>query len=403
MKRVLRLAAVFLLAALVFSGCGTTSSFLPEASPPSVVTGGGNSGAGAEIALIGLVEQAETPMWQAVLGTISWFAGEEGTTYGPYKTTAEETGFTVDLAVKGGAKVVVLLGAEMGDVLQQAQKDYPAVRFVLVDAQGNEALLSNSAAIRFASEQAGWLAGYAAVAEGFTKMAFLQAQNAAAQRYSLGFLLGAEAAGAAGLAGENHIEARQVDVSGQAEGQPVWQERLSSLFADDTRLVFCSEATVQSEVLSLARKGSAQVIATGVGTILPQKNVLTVLEQNPQEALFGLLSRWKAGNFPAGEILVAGAENGSVSLAIENGEFAVFTQAAYEALKQQFENGELAEALLQATQPAEDGAFPEPKSLVLQHVSVMLPVPASSASSQPQAAQSAAASSGSGEGTVGAE
>ena len=77
----------------------------------------------------------------------------------------------IDLAVKGGAKVIATPGFLFEYPIMEAQTKYPDVSFILVDAEpkdkdGNVQIEDNVMSIMYAEEQAGYLAGYAAVTEG---------------------------------------------------------------------------------------------------------------------------------------------------------------------------------------------------------------------------------------------
>ena len=82
---------------------------------------------------------------------------------------------SIDLAVKGGAKVIVTPGFLFEYPVLEAQDKYPDVKFVIIDAaptdpNEGQRIEKNVESIFYAEEQAGYLAGYAAVAEGYTKL-----------------------------------------------------------------------------------------------------------------------------------------------------------------------------------------------------------------------------------------
>ena len=86
---------------------------------------------------------------------------------------------------------------------QKAATEFPDVQFIFVDGYpvANEAgdTLTNVAGIAFKEEQSGYLAGYAAVMEGYTKLGFSGGgggTNPACCRYGYGYVQGANAAAA---------------------------------------------------------------------------------------------------------------------------------------------------------------------------------------------------------------
>ena len=102
-------------------------------------------------------------------------------------------------AVNDGADTIVCVGYLYGSSIAWASTEYPDVNFVGVDITaadiGTEEIPSNVYCITFKEEQAGYLAGYAAVKDGFTQLGFLGGQAVPAViRYGYGFVQGADAA-----------------------------------------------------------------------------------------------------------------------------------------------------------------------------------------------------------------
>ncbi|MFQ9131941.1 MAG: BMP family ABC transporter substrate-binding protein, partial [Oscillospiraceae bacterium] len=108
-------------------------------------------------------------------------------------------------AVDNGAKVVVCAGYLQEAALRTAAKQFTDVSFVFIDGYpvGEEAnvkdspALKNIAGVAFKEEQCGYLAGYAVVKEGYTKLGFSGGgggNNPACCRYGYGFVQGADAA-----------------------------------------------------------------------------------------------------------------------------------------------------------------------------------------------------------------
>ena len=118
----------------------------------------------------------------------------------------------VDNAVNDGAQVVVMAGYLFASTLYDVQSRYPDIAFLALDvstddmkgaagagddADVSEYVTTNTALITYKEEQAGYLAGYAAVADGYTQLGFLGGMAVPAViRYGYGFVQGAEAAAA---------------------------------------------------------------------------------------------------------------------------------------------------------------------------------------------------------------
>ena len=101
--------------------------------------------------------------------------GVEYEYYKPAEDTDEERINSIDLAVSEGATVVVMPGYLFGPAIAEEQDTYPDVTFIAVDVTEGD-IVKNGKAVdlgknvyicSFEEEQAGYLAGYAAVKEGW--------------------------------------------------------------------------------------------------------------------------------------------------------------------------------------------------------------------------------------------
>lgn len=102
-------------------------------------------------------------------------------------------------AAEAKADVIVCAGFMQGTALAQAAAEFPDVHFVFIDGWALDGL-DNVAAVIYQEEQAGYLAGYAAVMEGFESLGFSGGgggTNPACERYGYGFVQGVEDAAAA--------------------------------------------------------------------------------------------------------------------------------------------------------------------------------------------------------------
>ena len=153
----------------------------------------------AEIALVTDVgtiddESFNQACWQGVEA----FAKANNLSYQYYQPAADsddERMGSIDQAVTDGAKIIVLPGYLFGSAVAQAQELYPDVKFIAVDVSAFDVgtdLLENVYCAVFGEEQAGYLAGYAVVKDGYSKLGFLGGMAVpAVQRYGYGFVQGA--------------------------------------------------------------------------------------------------------------------------------------------------------------------------------------------------------------------
>lgn len=114
--------------------------------------------------------------------------------YTPSEATVDEIYSTFELAVQEGADVLVCMGSMFSGAIAKMQENYDDVKIIAIDvAQASIGTLSkNTHCVSFKQSEAGYLAGYAAVKDGFTKLGFFGEYDI--ERYSgygYGFFNGA--------------------------------------------------------------------------------------------------------------------------------------------------------------------------------------------------------------------
>ena len=196
--------------------------------------------------------------------------GIETQYYKPAEDTDEERINSVDLAVAEGATVVVMPGYLFGPAIAEEQNLYPDVTFIAVDvtegdivnlAGENVALGDNVYICSFQEEQAGYLAGYAAVKDGYTSLGFLGGIAVPAViRYGFGYIQGINAA-----AEEMGVD---VDVKyyygGQFYGDDAITARMEGWYADGTQVVFACGGGIYTSAVDAAAQYDGKVIGVDV-------------------------------------------------------------------------------------------------------------------------------------------
>ncbi len=370
MRKCLGLLAVIVAALLLFSGCGA------EVSPSAVQQGPEFSAveqptAGAEIALLLQNAQKENAQSQAIWAVLNRFAGENGTTSGQYLTEGEnqDAAFAaLELAVKGGAKLVLVVGQETALMLERAPMRYPDVQFVFVDARGSIALEENSAAIDFAWSEAGWLAGYAAVYERILNLGYWNAEDKTAMEYAAGFALGAEAA-----AEELELGAGMAKLWGlqppASEGEADWKTPAQTSFSEGMQLLLINLQEALEGARLAARQTEGKLITFGLPAQEPKANEFLNVILDCRPALQNVLSDWKSGRFPGGETILADVANAGVGVAFAN-ETEYFTPKRYEIAQGKFAGSEFSVKLLEAIYPQGAEGVPQIAGLPLRLVKI---------------------------------
>ena len=208
-------------------------------------------------------------------------------------------------AVENGAKVVVCAGFMQEGALRMAAKEFPNVSFVFVDGYpiteeagvDGSPVLKNVAGIAFKEEQCGYLAGYAVVKEGFTKLGFTGGgggTNPACCRYGYGFVQGADAAAKELGVKVDMNYSWQYGASFNAS--PELQTMVSGWYEAGTEVVFACGGSMFASVAAAAGAADGKVVGVDVDQSTESDTVIT-------SAMKGLADsvQWALGKFYSNE------------------------------------------------------------------------------------------------------
>ena len=169
----------------------------------------------------------------------------------------------MDNAVNDGAKSIVVAGYLFGNAIAEAQEKYPDVQFLALDVSasdlGDKAPTANTALITYKEEQAGYLAGYAAVYDGYKELGFLGGMAVPAViRYGYGFVQGAEAA--AELQGE--YVTLQTWFTDTYENNDAITQRMIDWYNNGTSLIMVSGGNLYEGVSGAVNQTGGKAITT---------------------------------------------------------------------------------------------------------------------------------------------
>ncbi len=276
------------------------------------------------------------------------FAEANGKTYSYFQPSDKTTEIYLDFieqAVNAGAKVVVTPGFLFEEPIFIAQDMYPEVSFVLIDGNPHNADYSeyrtneNAVGIVFAEEQTGFLAGFAAVKDGYTKLGFMGGMAVpAVVRFGYGFVQGAELAakdlGITGLELNYHH-------TGGFDATPEAQARAAAWYADGIEVIFACGGAVGNSVMAAAEAAGGKVIGVDVDQSAESETVITSATKGLAAAVEQTLAAYYAGEFPGGQGLVKDASTDGVGLPMANSKFNTFSQVDYDAIFAKLVAGEI--------------------------------------------------------------
>lgn len=277
MRKVLSAALVLVMTCSLLAGCGKKDTETGAGS-------GNDTGKGFEIALItdkGNIDDKSFNQgsWEGV----EEFAGDKYSHmyYKPEKADDEGYLAAIDLAVAGGAKVIVTPGFLFEVAVYEAQTKYPEVKFILLDGAPHTAdyatfeTKSNVASVMYAEEESGYLAGYAAVKDGMTKLGFMGGMAVPAViSFGYGFLQGAEdAAKELGLA--DGAVSVTYHYTGNFEENDTNKSTAKAIYQEGAQAIFACGGSVGKSVMSAATEANAKVIGVDVDQRYDSDTVMT--------------------------------------------------------------------------------------------------------------------------------
>ena len=196
------------------------------------------------------------------------FCEANGVDFKYYKPAGDSTAervAMVDAAVADGYNVVVMPGYAFGETITQVADLYPDVKFIALDVSqgdlGDYQIPENVTCAVYQEELCGYMAGYAAVKLGYTKLGFLGGMAVpAVVRYGYGFVQGADAA-ATELGADvtlNYVYGNQF--SGDADITAY----MDTWYANGTEVVFACGGGIYNSAAEAAAKVGGKVIGVDV-------------------------------------------------------------------------------------------------------------------------------------------
>ena len=275
--------------------------------------------------------------WEGVMA----YAQETGKTHKYYQATEDTVdGFltAIDLAVKGGAKIIVAPGYVFEPAIFKAQDTYPDVHFVLLDGTPQDGTYTefrteqNVSAVSYAEEEAGFLAGYAAVKEGYRKLGFIGGMAVpAVMKFGYGYVQGAQYAAVELGLGADAIEIKYTYV-GNFEASPENQTLAASWYQGGTQVIFSCGGPVGFSVMAAAEQFGTKVIGVDSDQYADSQTVITSSVKMLKNSVYQILELHYAGRFPGGQSTLLDVTDDGVGIAMEHARFENFTQSDYDAI-----------------------------------------------------------------------
>ena len=274
------------------------------------------------------------------------YAEEKGITYKYYKPAGKDTDSKIDsiyLAISSGAKLIVTPGYLFEPAIYKVQDIYPEINFVLLDGTPQDGTYTdfriekNVYAVLYAEEEAGFLAGYGVVKEGYTNLGVMGGMaEPSVIRFGYGFVQGADYA-----AKELGVKNIKIDYTyiGGYEPTPEVQTKASSWFIKGVQVIFAPAGGAGNSVMSAAEQNKGYVVGVDVDQSVESPTVITSAMKMIGESVYNAIDEFYKGNFPGGKIAVLDAKVHGIGLPMETSKFKNFTKEDYDNIYKKLVDG----------------------------------------------------------------
>ena len=309
-----------------------------------------------EIAFVTDVGQLKDKSFnQGTFDGVKLYAANNGLSYKYYQpangdqATDDDRYDAMKAAAEGGAKVIVAAGFMQATALTKAAAEFTDVKFVFVDRDSAVTLedgtaLKNVLGICFQEEQCGYLAGYAVVKEGYTKLGFTGGgggDNPACFRYGYGFVQGASAAAAEmGVKVEmNYSWLYGASFSASTELQTM----ASGWYENGTEVIFACGGNMFQSVAAAAAANDGAVVGVDVDQSSQSDTVITSAMKGLSASVQWACGKVYDGSFDeiGGTFVTLGAKDNAVGLPTATWSLTKWTVDDYNAMLAKMADGSL--------------------------------------------------------------
>ena len=271
-KKLLSVLLVATMVAAMFVGCGSSSSSDSTSAPAEsgdASEGAADASAAGDYRIAMITDSGDiTDMSfnQTTYEAAKAFAEANNAEFQYYKPTEDSDDARIasfENAVTDGYNVVVVPGYLFANMIKAVAEEYPDVTIIALDCGEGDfqdyTLPENVCSFTYQEELAGYMAGYAAVKEGYTKLGFLGGMAVPAViRYGFGFVQGCNDA-AVELGNASDVQVNYV-YGGQFYGDEAITAQMDTWYSQGTEVVFACGGGIYTSACEAAVKVDGKVI-----------------------------------------------------------------------------------------------------------------------------------------------
>lgn len=242
---------------------------------------------------------------------------------------------SIKTAVKSGAQIVVCAGYLLEEAVYDAQKQYKDVYFVLLGEEPHNSDYSDikigdkTECISFSEEEAGFLAGYAAVREGYSYLGFLGGMaEESVVKYGYGFVQGADYA-----AIEMGIKIYVAYVYANTFVEDVNVKNMAgNFYLNGCEAILACGGNMNHSVIKAAEEYNTMCMLSEPIANNMSPAVLFSMKNNVDDAVYDAVGSYYTNTFTGGQVRKLTVTEDGVGIDMDNARFSKFTDVEYDAI-----------------------------------------------------------------------
>lgn len=266
-------------------------------------------------------------------------------------------------AAEAGADVILCYGESFEIPLYTMQKKYKDIKYIIVDGtprkdtDKNYQIRKNTRAVLYAEEQAGFLAGYAAVQDGYKNLGFMGGiKNESIIRYGSGFVQGANyASKEMGLAADK-ITVRYA-YQGTNEISPALMAVAGEWYDEGCEVIFACGGSLGTAVMKAAEQKDRKVIGVVSDQADASETVIVSAVKEIKDTVYNAIGTVYDKSFKGKTADTLDIASGGISLSMNTSRFQTFDQQAYSGLVSKITGGGIEVSADNIEKLEEDKAF----------------------------------------------
>lgn len=264
--------------------------------------------------------------------------------YIPADTEKESFITEIKNAVKDGAKVIVCSSFLLEEAVYDAAKQNKEISFILVDGEPHNkdysdmTIAENVYVVRFANELAGFMAGYAAVRDGFRYLGFMGGMpEDNVIKFGYGYVQGADYA-----AIELGVKIYMAYVYTNTFSENIHVKNMAGNWYDNgVEVILACGGIMNRSVIAAAEEKGKSVITSEFDLNNRSGSIVVSCYDDITDAVYDGINAYFSGTFLGGQVKELGVKEDALGLRLDQAHLNQFSELEYQAIYNTLKAGQV--------------------------------------------------------------